>query len=65
MAATVRAPEGERRSLESMVFVIKLPDWEVLERVVMRYAVRCEGVGTGIWDGAFFGVSDPDASMEC
>lgn len=35
---TVRAPEGERRSLESMVFGIKLPNWEGLGVVVMRCA---------------------------
>ena len=51
MAATVRAPEGERRSLESMVFVSKLPDWEGLGVGRDEMCQRCEGVGTRIWDG--------------
>lgn len=39
----VRAPWGERRSLESMVFAVKLPLWEGLRSVVMRCARGVEG----------------------
>ena len=47
----MRAPEGERRSLESMVFEVYLPLVEGLVYVVMRSA-SCGGeVSTRIWDG--------------
>ena len=52
----MRAPWGERRSLESMVFVDKLPDWEGLRCAVIRCA---EGVQDGVWGhmGWVLGVS--------
>ena len=41
----MRAPWGERRSLESMVFVDKLPDWDGLRCAVIRCAEGVQDAG--------------------
>ena len=45
-----QSPEGERRSLESMVSV-KLPLWEGLGRRRDEVCAGCGGKGTVVWDG--------------
>lgn len=48
--ATVRAAEGERRSLESTVFRAYMPLWEGLGSAVLR----CVGAGVGVSTGGIF-----------